>query len=413
MTERLIFLLMVVCVTTFGSAEAADAIKIADIDVLSGSGALPGQEAFKILRAASELVGTQGGVLGGRKFEIVGFDNKGSPQESLIVLKQAIDQGIRFVVSSQSSVTHALTDAIAKHNSRNPADAVLLLNRAALDPALTETKCNFWHFRFEPHTDTQVDVLTDIMAKQTTIHKVYLINQDYAFGQSVSRAAKEALARKRPDIQIVGDDLIPMLKVKDFGPYVAKIRASNADAVLTGNWGTDLSLLIKAANESRLPTEFFTLLGSTAGAPAAIGAAGADRVKSLSSWHINAADPTWERTLLEYSSRYGMTSDVAYLPPFRVITMLANAMNKASSVDPLQVARALEGAEYAGPTGESWMRAEDHQLIAPILVMSFGRAGQAPVKHDAEGTVYGWKTEALIPATAIIPPIKCKMERPG
>ena len=136
-------------------------------------------------------------------------------------------------------------------------------------------------------------------------------------------------------------------------------------------------------------------------------------MKSLSSWHINAADPTWERTLLEYSSRYGMTSDVAYLPPFRVITMLANAMNKASSVDPLQVARALEGAEYAGPTGESWMRAEDHQLIAPILVMSFGRAGQAPVKHDAEGTVYGWKTEALIPATAIIPPIKCKMERPG
>jgi branched-chain amino acid transport system substrate-binding protein len=107
---------------------------------------------------------------------------------------------------------------------------VLFFDYNALDPALTESKCNFWHFRFEAHADMQVNVLTDYLARQTSVHKVYLINQDYAYGQAVRRAAKEMLAVKRPDIQIVGDDLVPLGKVKDFAPYVAKIRASERTA---------------------------------------------------------------------------------------------------------------------------------------------------------------------------------------
>ena len=52
-----------------------------------------------------------------------------------------------------------------------------------------------------------------------------------------SRAAKEYLARKRPDIQIVGDDFVPIATVRDFAPYIAKIQASGADTVITSNWG--------------------------------------------------------------------------------------------------------------------------------------------------------------------------------
>src|SRR5581483_2641572 len=232
-------------------ARAAEALKFAFLGSLSGPFALQGEETLKSLQAAADVVNARGGV-GGKKIEIVAFDNKGSPQESLIALKQAIDQDIRYIVSGVSNVAHALTDAIAKHNARSSDRPVLFLDYGALDPALTEAKCNFWHFRFEPHADTQLDVLTRFMAKQADVRKVYLINQDYAFGQAVSRSGKEMLAARRPDIQIVGDELIPFGKVKDFAPYVAKIRASGADSVLTGNWGNDLSLLIKAGNESNL-----------------------------------------------------------------------------------------------------------------------------------------------------------------
>ncbi len=393
-------------------AFAAESVKLAVLGPMSGPFALQGEERLKIFQASADIVNARGGVLGGRKIEIIAFDNKSNPQESLIVLKQAIDKDIRFIASSASNVANAISDALVKHNARNPDQRVLFFDFNALDPALTEVRCNFWHFRFEVHSDTQVSVLTDYMIRQPAIRKVYLLNQDYAFGQAVSRAAKEMLAVKRPDIQIVGDDFVALGKVKDFAPYIAKIHASGADIVMTGNWGNDLSLLVKAGNEAGLKATFYAFLGGYPGTWSGIGSAGADRVKTLDAWHINAADAAWQKTLLEYKAKYNTVSNAAYLPAYRVVEMLAGALNKAGSADPVKVAYALEGLKYAGPSGASWMRAEDHQIIAPLYILNFVKAGQAGVKYDEEKTGYGWKTETFIEAGNIVPPVKCQMERP-
>jgi branched-chain amino acid transport system substrate-binding protein len=393
-------------------AVAADTVKLAVLGPMSGPFALQGEERLKIFQASADIVNARGGVLGGKKIEIVAFDNKSNPQESLIVLKQAIDQDIRFVASSASNVAHAISDALVKHNSRNPDQRVLFFDFNALDPVLTEAKCNFWHFRFEVHSDTQVNALTDFMIRQPSVRKVYLINQDYAFGQAVSKAAKEMLAAKRPDIQVVGDDFVALGKVKDFAPYIAKIRAAGADSVLTGNWGNDLSLLVKAGNEAGLKATFYAMLAGYPGTWAGIGTAGADRVTSLDAWHINAADGAWQKTLLEYKARYHTVSNVAYLPAFRVVEMFASALDKAGSSDPVKVAYALEGLKYAGPSGPSWMRADDHQMIAPLYILSLVKAGGPGVRYDEEKTGYGWRTDAFIEARDMVPPVRCQMERP-
>lgn len=394
------------------AAAADEPIKIAVVVGLSGTNAIYGEGQLAAFNAAAELVNAQGGVLGGRKIEIVPMDNKGTPQESLIQFKRAIDENIHYIASTVSSVTHALNDAVSKHNARNPDQAALLLNFNALDPALSEAKCSFWHFRFEPHTDMLLTALTNFMATQNSIKKVYLLNQDYAFGQSVSRGSREQLNAKRPDVSIVGDELIPLAKIKDFAPYVAKIRASGADSVLTGNWGSDLSLLLKASNESGLKAHYYAMLAAGFGTPSAIGAAGADRMKTVYSWHLNAADAKWERAILDFQSKYKTNADLAYLPAFRTVNMVAAAMDKAGSADPKKVAYALEGMHIAGPTGDTWMRAEDHQVIGPIFVMSFVKAGGQDARHDVEGTGYGWKTEVVLSAKEVIPPVRCAMERP-
>ena len=396
-----------------GVAASAEPVRVAYFGSLSGPFALQGEETLKNLQAAADHVNARGGVLGGRKLEIVPFDNKGNPQESLIVLKQAIDRDIRFVVSGVSNVAHALSDALEKHNQRNPEKAVVFFDYGALDPALTEAKCSFWHFRFESHAEMQVGVLTDYVAKLASVKKVYLINQDYAHGQAVSRVSVEMLAKKRPDIEVVANDFVPLGKVKDFAPYVAKIRASGADSVMTGSWGNDLSLLIKAGNEAGLNVNYYTLLAAFFGTPSAIGTSGVGRVKTIYAWNINAADPVWEKALLEYKAKYHGVTNMDYLPVFRAMEMLASAMKKAGTDDPLKVAYAMEGLGYAGPSGESWMRTEDHQLIAPIYVLDLARSGTPGVKHDAEGTGLGWKVEALVQARDTIPPIRCAMQRPA
>ena len=168
------------------------------------------------------------------KFEVVEFDNKGSTQESINMLKAASDKGIRFITQGGGSgVALTLVDALNKLAEREPDRAMVFLNYSAMDPLLTNERCSFWHFRFYPSSEMQMEALTTYLVNRKDIKKVYLLNQDYTHGQQVSKAAKEYLSRKRPDIQVVANEFIPMAQVRDFAPYVAKIAATGADTVIT------------------------------------------------------------------------------------------------------------------------------------------------------------------------------------
>ena len=389
---------------------AAETIRIAHIDPLSGPFAVAGTALGHHMRAAADEINAKGGVLGGAKLEIVLFDSKSNPQEAALALKQVIDQGIRYVTQGAgSNVAHALSEAIAKHNSRNPESSVLFMNFAAQDPALTNEKCSFWHFRFDAHVDMKLDAITGYIARQKNVHRVYLLNQDYAFGQAISKAAREMLGKKRPDITIVGDDLHPLGKVKDFAPYVSKIKASGADVVITGNWGPDLSLLVKASKDAGLGVTYYTLNAHNTGIPVTIGEAGADHIRQVFTWHANVADNRIERFANDYRKRFN--EDFFYNTTKTELEMLAKAIDQAGSADPLKVARALEGMKYQSDTGEVWMRREDHQLLQPIYLATFTKVGPG-VRYDAEGTGYGWRTDVRVETADTAMPTTCKMERP-
>ena len=393
------------------SMAAAETIRIAVIDPFSGPAALQGEMGSRHIQMAVDDINARGGVLGGSKLELVLLDNKSSPQESLVVLKQAIDQNIRLITQGVGShVAHAMTDAILKYNQRNPGREILYLNNGATDTVLTEEKCNFWHFRFEANLDMKIDALTGVLSRQKAAKKLYMLNPDYAYGHSFKRVAREMLEKKRPDIEIVGDELIPLGKVKDFAPYVAKIKSSGADTVLTGNWGSDLALLIKSAEDAGLNATFYTNYGFLVGTPRVFGAAGANRVKTVAGWNANIAGHPLERYSLDYKKRF--KEDWGFIPYKYFVEMLARAIDKAGSADPVQIAKALEDLRYDGGVGEVWMRGEDHQVIMPLYVSSFVKAGTADVKYDADDTGYGWKSDVRIEAKDNILPTTCKMERP-
>ena len=392
------------------SGMAADTIKVAHIDPLSGPFALVGESISRLLQAAVDDVNARGGVLNGTRLELVNFDSKGSPQESVLMLKQMIDSRVHFIsLGSGSHIAHAMIESINKHNSRNPDQALLLLNIAAQDPLLTNEKCSFWHFRWEANTDMRVNALTDFIVKQKGTPTVYLINQDYAFGQAISRAAKEMLAAKRPDIRIVGDDLHPLGKVKDFAPYISKIKASGADTVLTGNWGPDLSLLIKASKDAGLDVVYYTLNANNVGVLGSIGKAGGDHIRQILTWHANVADNKLEKFANDYKKRF--SEDMWINLPKLQIDMLAKAIDTAQSADPVKVAMALHGMRFQGETGEAWMRTDDHQVIVPQYIATFTKTGGV-VKYDAEGTGDGWKTDVRIEGKDMAMPTTCKMEVP-
>ena len=391
---------------------AAAQVKIAYIDPLSGPFANVGDAGLKHFQSIVDQVNAKGGVLGGQKLEVVAFDNKGSPQDSLISFKSVTDQGIRFITQGNGSgVAHALVDAVNKHNARNPDKTVLFLNYAAVDPELTNAKCSFWHFRFDANSDMKMEAITNYMAEDKKIKKVFIIGQDYAHGHQVARAAKAMLARKRPDIKIVGDDLHPIGKVKDFAPYVAKIKSSGADTVITGNWGNDLSLLVKAAKDAGLKVNFYTYYAGGLGTPTAMGEAGAGSVRQLTEWHANIAPNKTEQYANDFKKKYN-NLDFYYLRINNEVNMLARAINEARSADPKKVALALEDMKFPADTGEVWMRRSDHQLIQPLYISTFTKVDGKAVKYDIEGTGYGFKTNVLVSARGSELPTGCIMERP-
>lgn len=403
--------------SALGAAGAAFAqaktVKIAFIDPQSGLMAPVGTNILRSYQLIAEIANRENWAKGIR-FEIVPFDNKLSPQESLNALKAAIDQDIRYVAQGNgSSVALALADAVTKHNERNPGKEVVYLNYAAVDPDLTNSKCTFWHFRFDANSDMKMEALTTYMADKKDIRRVYLINQDYAFGHQVRRAAREYLNRKRPDIQIVGDELHPLAKVTDFSQYVAKIKASNADTVITGNWGSDLALLIKAAKDAGLNAKFYTYYAGTTGVPTAMGEAGVDRVRYVAYWNLNNEKPgsVGEKIYKEFKTRF--KDDYYTMATYSVIRALAEAFNKAGSTDPVKVAFALEGLKFQSINGEVEMRAADHQLQQPLYIASWQKVDGKQVRYDSENTGFGWRTEKVFDSFVAAQPTSCNMKRPA
>ena len=394
----------------FSSATHAEVVKIAFIDVLSGPFAAAGKSSLDQLRAVVTARNAKAKA-NEPTFEVVPFDGKGSPQESALMLKSASDQGIRYVTQGGGSgVAFTLTEAISKIADREPEKAMVFLNYSAMDPGLTNDRCNFWHFRFYPSSEMKIEALTTYMKTRPDIKSVYLLNQDYTHGQQVSKAAKAYLARKRPDVQIVGDTFVPIAQVKDFAPYIAKIKASGADTVITSNWGTDLSLLLKAAKDFGLNINFFTMNANNPGVPAQMGSWGVNKVSVIWNWGHNAPTPELEKIYIDYKKK--TDEDFIFAAHYNSVNMLSAAMDKAKSIDPKTVAYAMEGMKFKSPVGEVEMRKTDHQLLAPLFLGMWAKQGSKGVKYDAEKTGYGFRSEVVWDAFVSAQPTSCQMNRP-
>jgi len=398
-------------------ARASSPIRIAMLEAMSGPFANTGEAVVRNLVWAIERVNQRGGVNlpgGPRPLVLERYDSKGQPEEALSVLRAAIDDGARIVVQGNSSaVAAALIDAINKHNEREPQQRVLFLNYSAVDPVLTNEKCSFWHFRFDAHADMRMAALMRVLRDDRSLQSAYLIGQDYSFGQSVLREARRQLSAQRPDVKVVGDELHPLGRVKDFLPYAAKIKASGAQALITGNWGNDLTLLVKAARDVGYEGKFYTFYGNALGAPAAIGEAGVGRVVAVADWLPNLPGAPNEAFYRAFRQRFPKPQDdYVHMRMQLMIEALAQALERAGSTEAGAVARHLERAqpELFGQKGA--MRAADHQFQQPLVVGVMERQGAPGVKFDVEGSGYGFRVVQVVAADEAQLPTTCRMIRP-
>ncbi|MFP3890939.1 branched-chain amino acid ABC transporter substrate-binding protein [uncultured Ralstonia sp.] len=401
--------------TPLAQAATPAPIKVAFIDQLSGPLANVGELFLANLKVAIDDANAQPqAVLNGARYELLTYDNKLSAQDSLSALQAAIDAGVKviFTGGSGSSVVAALVDAATKNNERNPDKRVLVVNYASIDPDLTGAHCSFWHFATEANTAMKMRALTNFVKTQQDIHKVYLLNQDYAHGRLWGSLGKQMISAARPDVQFVGDTLHPIGKVKDFTPYITKVKAAGADTIVTGNWGQDLNLLVKAAGDIGYDVRYINHSGGGApGTVLAVSQAKTGKLTWVAEWMPGGADPQ----LAQMAARVRQTPAGEYYTPRTMLSveLVTDAIRQANSTDPLKIALALEGMQKHAIIGDVTMRKADHQLLLPQVVSTIAPVDGKTVKAGFEGTQWGFKTEGMTPAKDLDLPTTCKMKRPA
>lgn len=400
------------------AAKAEDTIKIGLIEPFSGPVAAVGRDTLEGFEYYARYVNERGGVLGGRQIEIVPLDNAMNAEKTTQQLRKSIDDGIRFVSQGVGS-NHALNiiKFLGKHNRRNPDESILFLNHSAVTTSFTNELCSFWHVRFDANVDMKVAALATQIGRDASVSKLYMLNQNYAYGQAFQAAAQRFLGERAPNVELVGDELIvPFGKVLDFTPYIAKIKASGADTVLTGNWGPDLVRFVKAAAAAGLQTPFYTIY---AGLPSSIAGFGAKDgmaigIKQITEMHEN--DPRFNATdefremndgWTEFSNKSVYSERLGW-----TVIMFAMAVEKAGTDDPAAVAAAFEGLVYDGPGGQVTIRAEDHQAHFPMVISTMSDQVDRPFVYNGESYGVGWQTDAWVTAEDLTLPTTCDMKRP-
>lgn len=389
-------------------AQKAQTVKIAVIDPLSGLAAVTGVNQLKTAEFfAGVLNRSRSG--GEPRYEVFGLDSKLKPDEAVLQVQAAVDRGARFIVQGNGSgVALAISDAVTKYNDAHPGGELIYVNQAAIDPALTNEKCSFWHFRIDADVSMRMQAVSAFVKDRPDIRKVYLLNQDYSFGRQVSKYAREGLKAKRPDVEVVGDEFVPLSQLRDFTAHMARIKASGADTVITGNWGTDMSLLAKAAVDGGYRGRFITFYADRAGAPHAFGVWGLGRVYVVAASHANMGGMA---DLLAQKFKQQYKEDLQSPQVVYSLMLISEGIKKARSTEPARVAAAMEGLSFQGFNGEMTIRPQDHQAQQGMFLLAMGKTSPR-YPNGLENSDYTLVPEKRYDASVASTPTNCRMARP-
>jgi len=391
----------------------AEPLKIAMIEALSGPTAQTGIAFNEGLRYGVQKLNEAGG-FNREKIQLLEFDNQAGPSGASEKLRSAIAEGARIVTSAGSSAAAAqLSEDVRKYNIRNPGKEVIFWNIGSEAYELTADKCHFWFFRMATNPYVRINALVKVM-KETGVlgDKVYSINQNYSYGHDHEKA--QAIAVEKAGSKIVESTLHDTNKIQDFSPYVAKIKASGAQTVLTGNWANDVILLLKASGDAGLKVRF----GNTSlDTPGTLGNAGEAALGSylVKVYNLEAGGDKGKAFIEDFKSKIGhypySEEPTSAFATLHLGEALKKLDFKGGAINPTQLALAIESATFESPTGTWSVRKEDHQLILPITVSEVSKAARFKV----DGTDMGFKLIKVVsPADAAAPvAASCRMQRPS
>jgi branched-chain amino acid transport system substrate-binding protein len=398
------------CISSTAQAADPQTLKIAVLEALSGPQQMISTLIVNAVRYTVQAE-TSKPDYKGPKIELKEYDTQNLSNLVSDRLREAIDDGARVIVQGNSSALAAqISQAVGRHAKRNPDKAVVYLDVVGAAMELTGSKCEFYHFRTSPDVGSVVKALLLGMKQAGKLGtRVYAINQNYSFGQDINNAVKEHA--KALGYEVVGETLHELQKVQDFAPYVAAIASKSPSAVITGNWGNDLLLFLKASREAG---QTYNLGAFQLDAPGTLAAAGPSAEGGFAINTFNAELDKDSTALAEdYKSKIGSYPVMVAPKTVKGIQFFFEALKSLkgdNDITALDLALAMEKTTMHTSIGDISIRKKDHQMITPVVVSQVSK----DAKYKADGTDMGFKPVKVIPGPEAISAFQdsCKMERP-
>lgn len=362
----------------FRPAHAADAVKVGEINSYSGIPAftVPYRQGWEL---AVEQINAGGGVIGGRKLEVISRDDAGKPDDAVRIAGELVaSEKVQLLAGTFfSHIGLAVSDFALRNH-------IFFLAAEPLSDAITLEKGNRYTFRLRPSTYMQAAMLVEEAAKLPAKRWV-TIAPNYEYGQSAVALFKEMLKAKRPDVEFVGEQW-PALGKIDAGSTVQALIADNPDAIFNATFGPDLARFVREGTLRGL-FEGRDVVSLLTGEPEYL-----DPLKDEAprGWIVTGYPwdqihtPEHEAFLSAYQKRFGESPRLGSVVGYITFKTIAAALDKAGSTDADKLADAMAGLKVASPFGPITFRASDHQATMGAFV------GRLDVR-DGRGVMVDWR----------------------
>lgn len=354
------------------------AIRIGEISSYS---ALPqGTEGYrKGWQLAVEEINASGGLLGGRKMEVLVRDDAGKPDVATRAAQELVTNEKVEVLAGTilSHIGVAVADFAAKSK-------IFFLAAQPLTDSLVWEKGNRYTFRLRPSTYTQTLVLVDEAAKLPA-KRWATIAPNYEYGQSAVASFKAALKAKRPDVEFVSEQW-PALGKLEGGSTVQALLAAKPDAIFNATFGPDLARFVREGN---LRTLFNNrpVISLLTGEPEYLEPLKDEAPKG---WIVTGypweqiKTPAHEKFVSAYQKKYGESPKIGSLMGYTTFYALAEIIKRAGGTDPEKMIAAARGLTFESAMGPITFRAIDQQSTMGVYV------GKLDVK-DGRGVMTDWR----------------------
>ncbi|NYZ12711.1 ABC transporter substrate-binding protein [Azospirillum sp. RWY-5-1] len=374
-----------VLAATATTAWAADPIRIGEINSYTGLPAftIPYRNGWEL---AVEEVNAKGGLLGGRKLEVVSRDDSGKPEDAVRIASELVNS--EKVVALAGTFFSHIGLAVSDFAARNK---TLFIAAEPLTDAVTWEKGNRYTFRLRPSTYMQAAMLVEEAAKLPAKRWV-TVAPNYEYGQSAVASFKALLKAKRPDVEFVSEQWPAQGKI-DAGSTVQALNAANPDAIFNVTFGPDLSKFVREGTTRGL-FDNRAVVSLLTGEPEYLDPLKGEAPEGwiVTGYPQEQVDTPEHKAFRDaYMKRFNDYPRLGSIVGYSTFQALAAAIEKAGSTDTEKLVDAMKGLNITSPLGPVTFRAIDHQATMGAYVGKVALKGGKGVMVDwryADGAKY-------------------------